>query len=65
MYSVYSNKYNMTEFLLVNITSKQLDVTTTTDKLLLMIHRELQHECLLLVAELRVLRRDGIEPVVL
>lgn len=43
-----------TKFLLVYITTHQLDVITTMVKLLLMLHRELQHQGIILVAELRV-----------
>jgi hypothetical protein len=44
-----------TKFLLVYITTtQQLDVATTAVKLLLVLHRELQHQGLILVAELRV-----------
>ena len=43
-----------TEFLLVYITTQQLDVTATAVKLLLVLHRELQHQGLILTAELRV-----------
>ena len=44
-----------TEFFLVYITTQQLDITTTAVQLLLVLHRELQHQGLILAAELRVL----------
>jgi hypothetical protein len=54
-----------TELLLVDVTAEQLDVAAAAVELLLVLDGELQHQGLVLVAELRVLRRDGVEPVVL
>jgi hypothetical protein len=54
-----------TELLLVDIAAEQLDVAAAAVELLLVLDGELQHQGLVLVAELRVLRRDGVEPVVL
>jgi hypothetical protein len=54
-----------TELLLVDVAAEQLDVAATAVELLLVLDGELQHQGLVLVAELRVLRRDGVEPVVL
>jgi hypothetical protein len=53
------------ELLLVDVAAEQLDVATAAVEVLLVLHGELQHQGLVLIAELRVLRRDGVEPVVL
>ena len=44
-----------TKFLLIDIATKQFHIATTAVELLLVLHRELQHQCLVLVAELGVL----------
>lgn len=49
---------------LINLTTKQLHISTTTIKLLLMLYRKLENQCFVLVIKLWKFCRDGKKPII-